>query len=180
MDFMTDLEFESEEELPEDEFERRRIPENTECVVAVRAEKDRELGDFRNGESQYGPWMIIPFEVVDGDYKGEWLSQMVNVKTSDRRFRKLFETVTGVDISGGGKVSFEDFKEKLLGSRFKAMCGPEVRKDKETGEKKETGYNKVFYLLERIGDHDRVNGAVETDTDVPGDDGDVADEDIPF
>jgi hypothetical protein len=173
-----DLEFESEDDLPEDEFTRKRIPENTECTVVVRAEKDKALGEFRSGESQYGPWMIIPFEVTEGEYKGEWLSQMVNIKTSDRRFRKLFQTVTGVDISAGGKVSFDQFKTDLLGGVFVAMCGPEVRKI--DGEKKETGYNKVFYLKEKVGERDVSAVAGGSDAEAPGQEDGVGDEDIPF
>lgn len=174
------FEFESEAELPEDEFERKRIPEDTVALVQVRAEKDRELGDFRHGESQYGPWMIIPFEVAEGEYKGEWASMMTNPKTSDRRFRRLFEVVTGVDISKGGSMSYEEFKEKLLSGVFKAKLGPEKRKNKETGELEETGYTRVFEIISKEGERENPTVGAGSDTDVPGDSAEVADDDIPF
>jgi hypothetical protein len=172
------LDFESDDQLPEQEYERKRIPPKTKAQVKVRPDREGNLGDFRHGESQYGPWMIIPFEVVDGDYAGEWASMIINLKTNDRRFRKVFEVVTGIDVSEGGSVGFEDFKAKLVSGVFEAELGPETKKNSD-GEPEETGYTKVFRLDERVADRD---GAVASasDAEAPAFEDDLEDEDTPF
>ena len=169
--------FDPESELPADEYERKRIPPKTQAPVKVRPDRDGKLGDFRSGESQYGPWMIIPFEVAEGEYAGEWASMIVNLKPTDRRFRRVFEVVTGIDISSGGSVSFEEFKEKLVSGVFQAELGPETRKN-EAGDPEETGYTKVYRLDERVGD--REVGDTGSDMEAPAPEPDFDDEDTPF
>jgi hypothetical protein len=181
---MTDFEgvefdFESEDSLPDQEYERKPVPAGTKATVRIRQEKDRDLGDFRSGESQYGPWMIIPFEVSEGEFTGEWASMIINLKTSDRKFRKVFEVVTGIDVSEGGKVSFDDFKDKLVSSTFQAELGPEKRKN-ASGDLEETGYTKVYKLEERVGDVTRATASDEVAPAAPEGEEDIDDEDVPF
>jgi hypothetical protein len=159
------IEFGSEEDL------RKPVPAGTVALVQVRPQKDAELGDFKTGESQYGPWMIVNFEVVEGEHNGEWAGTIINVKPSDRKFRAIFEAVTGIDISSGGSVSFADFKEKLITGVFEAELGPEVRKGQPTG------YTAVTKVLRRVRERDAA--AVQEVASVEASD-DGNDEDIPF
>lgn len=160
------LNFESEENT------RKAVPQGTVAHVQVRPDRDGVLGNFRSGESAFGPWMIVPFEVVEGEFKGQWANLMLNLKPSDFKFRKTFQAVTDIDISSGGQVSFKDFKDKLLTGVFEAEIGPEVRKGEETG------YTTVTKVLKRVGDR----SAVSQDTDLPGigTSADVSEDDIPF
>lgn len=173
------MEFGSEEDLPSGGYEKRRVPEGTVAGVKVRPDRDGNLGEFKSGESQYGPWMVVPFEIVDGEFAGEWCSMIMTVKPEDRRFRKIVEVVTGTDISSGGSLSFEDFRDKLIAGVFKAELGPETRKN-DAGEPEETGYTKVFKLEERVGDReDSPADSGASDQDAPALD-DEGDEDVPF
>jgi len=168
-----ELEFETDEEI------RKAVPEGTVAKVQVRALKDRETGEdlpideFKHGESQYGQWMLLPFEVVEGEFAGEWASMMLSIKTSDIKFRNVFATVTGIDVSKGGKVSFDDFKSKLVSGVFEAELGPEVRKGVETG------YTRVNRLVERVSDRDvpvsETSTVVEEELDIED-----SGEDVPF
>jgi hypothetical protein len=162
------LEFESEDDL------RKPVPDGTVAHIRVRADSDGTRGNFKSGESQYGPWMIIPFEVINGDHQGLWVNMMMNLKTSDFRFRKTFETVTDMDVSKGGAVSFGDFKEKLLSGVFEAELGPEKRKGEETG------YTRVNKLVRRVGENDATEVASDVDVPAIGINTDVDDDDIPF
>lgn len=167
-----ELEFETDEEI------RKAVPEGTVAKIQVRPLKDKETGqdlpidEFKHGESQYGQWMLLPFEVVEGEFSGEWASMMLSIKTSDMKFRNVFATVTGVDISKGGKMSFDDFKERLISGVFEAELGPEVRKGVETG------YTRVNRLIERVGDRDvpvtETAPAEDVEADLPDS------EDVPF
>ena len=172
------LDFESDDQLPEPEFERKRIPPKTKAKVKIRPDKDGNYGEFRHGESQYGPWMILPFEVAEGEYEGEWASMIINLKTNDRRFRKVFEVVTGIDVSEGGSVGFDDFKAKLISGVFDAELGPETKKNSD-GEPEETGYTNVYKLEERVGERESA-AASPSDSDAPAIEDDFDDEDTPF
>lgn len=136
------ISFVSDEEL------RKPVPAGTVALVQVRPDKDGTLGEFKSGDSGYGPWMLVPFEVVEGEHKGEWASVMLNIKPTDRRFRAIFEAVTGIDISSGANVSFADFKSKLVSGIFEAELGPEKRKGVESG------YTAVLRVIRRVRDRD--------------------------
>lgn len=167
---------------PEDDL-YKTPPEGTVATVQVRAEKGRELGEWRSGVSKYGTWLSIPFEVIEGDYKGTYASMMVTVDRKDpddpqgksqgpdRRFRKVFEIATGMDISEGGSVSFAEFKEKLIGGTFEAVLGP---------EKKNPEYTRVIRLNKRVGDREGEAPAGNGGDAAVDVEGDPHDDDIPF
>lgn len=164
------LDFEADSEI------RKQPPAGTIAMVQVRPDRDGNLGDFKNGRSEYGPWMLLPFEVTEGEYKGQWASMMISVKTTDPRFRSTFEVATGIDIKDGAQVSFSDFKDKLISGVFEAEIGPERRKGQETG----SGYTQCFKLIRRVGDRDAA-GAAASDNEVPViGESDEHDEDVPF
>jgi len=164
------ISFVSDEEL------RRPLPAGTTALVQVRPDRDGTLGNFKSGDNGYGPWMLVPFEVVEGAHRGEWGSMMLNLTGTDRRFRAVFETVTGIDISSGANVSFADFKTKLIDGVFEAELGPERRKGVETG------FTAVLRLTRRV--RDRAAAATASGPDeVPAvvTERDAAtEEDIPF
>ncbi|MEA2276823.1 MAG: hypothetical protein QOC78_1783 [Solirubrobacteraceae bacterium] len=157
---------------------RKPLPAGTVALVQVRADRDGVLGEFKGGDNGYGPWMLVPFEVVEGEHRGEWGSMMLNVSGKDRRFRAVFEAVTGIDLSTGANVSFADFKQKLLDGVFEAELGPEKRKGVETG------FTAVFRLTRKVRERDaQATASPAALPDAPairatsgGDDG----EDIPF
>lgn len=178
IDDSMEISFEPEEEL------YKAPPEGTVAKVQVRAMKGEALGEgWRSGVSKYGTWLSIPFEVVEGPYKGTWASLMVTVdrkdpddpegkgKGPDRKFRKVFEIATGMDISQGGSVGFAEFKEKLIGGVFEAVLGP---------EKKNPEYTRVVRINKRVGDREdgaTVGGGDPAPQQVEDD---PHDEDIPF
>ncbi len=133
---------------------RKPVPAGTTALVQVRSDKDGTLGDFKSGDSGFGPWMLVPFEVVEGEHRGEWASVMLNIKPTDRRFRAIFEAVTGIDLSAGANVTFSDFKKALVEGVFEAELGPEKRKGVETG------YTGVYRILSRVRDRDAGAGPV--------------------
>jgi len=164
-----ELEFKSDKELG-------KVPENTEAVIQVRAEKNRALGDFRTGEGAYGPWISIPFEIVEGQYKGTYASLMMTVDPNDRRFRKVFELATGIDVSEGHKATMSDFVDGIVNGRFKGVLSP---------DKNDPRYTRVVRLIERVAD-DRVdspsgsgNGATDGGEVLSAED-DVHEDDVPF
>lgn len=164
------IEFASDDEL------REPIPEKTVARIQVRPSKDGELGAFPSGESKFGPWVMVPFEVVEGDHRGEWASMMLSVKGTDRRFRAVVKLVTGLDLTQGGvTLSFADFRERLVSGVFEAELGPERRKGEETG------FNAVTRLIARVGDRPRPAQAdslpVQSTSVAPSD---GSDDDIPF
>jgi len=172
------LEFPSDDDLPEPE--RRIPPAGTIAVGQIRPDKDGVLGDFKSGDSGYGPWIILNFEITGGDYAGTWAGTILSVDPKDRRFRAVFTAVTGVDISAGGNVTFAEFKEKLIKGIFELEVGPDKRKNKETGQYEETGYTAVTKVLKRVGDRDD-----SAEATAPADEALVSpqsegDEDIPF
>jgi hypothetical protein len=172
-----DLQFESEEEL------RKPVPPGTVAAVQIRPDKDGVLGEFKSGtHEKFGPWMSVPFEVTEGEFKGEWANLMLNVQTTDRRFRKTVEVVTGVDLSQGAKLDFEDFKQALVNGVFEAELGPEKRRNRDTGDLEETGYTKVFRINRKIAERDQAASSNSTDQAVPavGEKSEGNDEDIPF
>lgn len=130
--------------VSEDEL-RQPVPPGTIVHAQVRRDRDGELGNFKSGDSGFGPWMLVPFEVIDGPFRGTWASLMLNIKGSDRRFRAVFEAVTGVDLSAGASVSFADFKHALLDNTFEVEMGPEKRKGEATG------FTAVHRVLRGIG-----------------------------
>mgnify|MGYP003554492425 CR=1 FL=1 len=176
-DELDELEFETDDEI------RKAIPKGTVAKVQIRQNRDPDtkedlpLGDFKSGESQYGKWMVIPFVVTEGEYRGEWASIMLSIKTSDPKFRSVFQLVTGVDVSQGGKVSFADFKEKLITGIFEAELGPEEKKGEPTG------YTRVNRLIERVGERD-ADSSPSDHSEAPAevDEPDMPDdsEDVPF
>lgn len=166
-----DIEFVSEDEL------RKPIPQGTVARVQIRADREGVLGDFKTGESKFGPWVLLPFEVTEGEHRGSWASMMLSVSGKDRKFRRVFQNVTGVDLSEGGSVSFSDFTEKLVTGVFEAKLGPEKRQGAETG------YTTVVELGERVGERQGgedagTGGRIETTAEPVGVGG--SDEDIPF
>ena len=162
------FDFENESEVDV----RKRPPAGTVAHVQIRPDRDGNLGDFKRGShEEFGPWMSIPFEVTEGEYKGEWASMMLNLKTTDVRFRRTFEITTGVDVSQGAQVSFNDFTDKLVSGIFEAEIGPEKRRGEETG------YTQCYKLLRRVGERDGQVSA--SDGDVPAI-GASDDEDVPF
>ena len=171
MSDLDNLKFPSSEDLPEQE--RRVPPEGTPALVQVRPDRDGNLGEFKSGDSGYGPWIAIPFEVIEGEWAGTWAGLMLSVDPTDRRFRAVFSAVMGVDISSGGEFTFSDFKKRIVSGVFQAEIGPE----KKRGEP--TGYTRVSKLLERVRDREvTVSSASEEEAPVVTPDGD--DEDIPF
>jgi hypothetical protein len=196
-----DFDFKSDEEI------RTRPPAGTIAKVRVRPSKDGVLGDFKSGRSEYGPWMIVNFEVVGGDFHGEWASTILNLKPDDRRFRATFQAITGVDISGGGNVSFADFKDRLISGVFEAEIGPEKRKVKSAddqqylkavengaakdglnvGDLYETGFTSVQKILSRVGERDEYSAGdqptpsiTQTPAAAEAPAADIAEEDVPF
>jgi hypothetical protein len=152
----------------------KKPPAGTVAMVQVRADKDGTLGNFRRGNhAEYGPWMSIQLEVAEGEYKGTWCSMMLNLSEKDRKFRKTFEVITGVDVSGGARVSEEEFLAKLVSGIFEAEIGPEVKKGEETG------YTRCFKLVRRVRDRDAAAAADTSDTNVPAI-GEDHEEDLPF
>lgn len=166
--------FEDIEFVPEDEM-KKPLAAGTEATIQVRADRDGTLGEFRTGESKFGKWMLVPFEVVDGEHHGAWASLMLSVSGTDRKFRRVFQAVTGVDLTQGATVSFGDFKEQLISGVFEAKLGPEKRQGKETG------FTTVVELGERVGERDNASASAPaiaaTPEPVPAGAGD---EDIPF
>lgn len=170
------LEFVGDDEL------RKPLPPGTVANVAVRANKDGEY-EFKSGESQYGKWLAIPLEVVDGEHKGEWASMMVNVDPRNRRFRQLVGIVTGLDLSAGGvKLDWESFKEKLITGVFEAQLGPEERKNRQTGEREQTGFTACFKFVRRVGDRDPFGQQAAAAVPAIGEEepAPIADDDLPF
>lgn len=190
--------------FPSSEEMRRPIEDGTIANVAIRKNKDGERV-VQTGESQYGPYFILSCEVVDGEHKGDWASSFVNVKPTDRKFRSIFEVVTGTDLSAGGEASWPQFEEKLLSGIFSAELGPERKKrregddqnylralesgktgEAEVGELYTTGYTTIRKLIERSGEFaggERSEADKVPATVGPADDGDYgspADEDLPF
>lgn len=166
--------FEDIEFVPDNEL-RQPLPAGTEARVQVRPDRDGVLGDFKTGESKFGKWMLVPFEVVDGEHEGAWASVMLSVSGTDRKFRHVFHNVTGVDLSQGASVSFAEFKEKLLSGVFEAKLGPEKRKGEQTG------FTTVVELGARVGERQKNGG--EDDRITAGDEPVLvggSDEDIPF
>lgn len=160
-----------------DEELRRPVPAGTVALIQVRADRDGALGNFKTGESGFGPWMLVPFEVVEGEHRGEWASMMLNLSGTDRRFRAVFETVTGIDISSGANVSFAEFKTQLIDGVFEAEVGPERRKGVETG------YTSVFRLRRKVrtrAEHTGTPGLDAPAPAAPAETGAGTDEDIPF
>ena len=166
------ISFVSDEEL------RKPVPAGTVALVQVRADRDGVLGNFKSGDNGYGPWMLVPFEVVEGEHRGEWGSMMLNVSGKDRRFRAVFETVTGIDLSTGASVSFAEFKQKLLDGVFEAELGPERRKGVETG------FTAVFRLTRKVRQRDaQATASTQAVADAPAivaGSGPEDGEDIPF
>lgn len=163
------LDFEAETDV------RKRPPAGTIAMVRIRPDRDGNLGQFKSGKhEEYGPWMSIPFEVTEGEYKGEWAGMMLNLKTTDVRFRRTFEIVTGIDVKDGAKVSSDEFTAKLVSGVFEAEIGPEKRRGEETG------YTQCYKLLRRVGERDTAASAA-SDGDVPAiGESDEHDEDVPF
>jgi hypothetical protein len=171
--------FEDIEFVPEEEI-NDRPPEGTTAIVKVRPERDGVLGEFRTGESKYGKWMLVPFEVTAGEYSGSWASLMLSVDGKDRRFRAVFQAVTGADITQGASVSFADFRDKLITGLFEAKLGPEKRKGEETG------FTSVIRLERRVGERDdefageAVTAVDPIDASTVSASTGTSDEDIPF
>lgn len=170
-----DIEFQSEEEL------KKPIAEGTKAVVKLRPQYDREtggnlpLGELRTGKSKKGdPYIIVPVEVVGGEHNGEWAGTTLFVRQDDRRFRKAFEVITGIDISAGGKVNFSEFTEKLKTGLFEVELGPERPRNEGDAPK----YTEVKKWFARVGERDD-----ETEPDQPTsveDEFDDGGDDIPF
>jgi len=171
--FEEGIEFKSDDEL-------RKPIAGTE-KVQLRQRKDREtgdllpLGDLNTGQTKKGvKWVQLGFEVVGGENDGEWASMMLFVRPDEKKFRKVFEVITGEDVSSGGKVGWEEFVNRLKTGVFEAELTPDVR----DGE--ETGYTAVQRLNTRVGERDdAAGGSAESsgssDADAPG-----GEEDIPF
>jgi hypothetical protein len=181
MSDLDNLQFPSDEDLPE--REHKVPPAGTKAVAQVRPSKEGVLGDFRTGESGFGPWMIVDFEVIEGEYAGTWAGTIISVDPTDRRFRAIFTAATGVDISAGGNVTFKDFKEKLISGVFEVEIGPEKRKNKGTGQYEETGYTAVTKILSRLRDRDPEElaaGAAGDEEEAIAASAPAGDDDIPF
>jgi hypothetical protein len=172
-----DIEFQSEEEL------KKPLPEGTIAKVKLRPQYDRDaggmlpLGELRTGKSKKGdPFVIIPVEVVDGEHAGEWAGTTLFIRQDDRRFRKAFEVITGIDVTDGGKVNFDDFTEKLKTGIFEVELGPErPRKGSDEPPK----YTEIKKWFGRAGERDDLEaaapaGATSVEDEFPGG------EDIPF
>jgi hypothetical protein len=159
--------------VPEDELPKREaLPAGTVALIAIRANREgvRELND---GVSEYGPWLSCPFEVIEGEHKGDWAGLMLTIKPDNYKFRAVFTAVTGVDIAGGKDVSFTKFKEQMLGGVFEAELGP----GKKKGEL--TGFTEVTKILRRVRDFDGVSEeSAAAPTIEPA--AAASDEDIPF
>lgn len=166
-DELMEIDFPTEDEV------RKRPPAGTTALVQVRPNKEGQLELKTGKHEKFGPWMSIPFEVIEGEYRGEWANMMLNLKPDDMRFRRTFEVVTGIDVTQGAKVEFTDFKNKLLGGVFEAEIGPE----KKQGE--ETGYTKCFKLTRVVGTRDDAEAGADTSVPEIGNTA-PADEDIPF
>lgn len=152
-------------------------PDGTIARVRIRPDQDGQLGNFKSGKSDYGPWILLPFEVVDGQHRGDWASIVLSVKPEDRRFRAVFSVVTGVNVSQGATVTFAEFKDKLVSGVFQAELGPEKRKNEPTG------YTAVKRLIERVGERDELSSdAGSAPAPIPVETGGAAvgDDDIPF
>jgi len=170
---MDTIEFKSDDEL--------RKPLSGTYKVQLRPQKDKDtgdmlpLGELRQGTSKNNvPWILLPFEVVGGENDGEWASTMLWVRPDDKKFRKVFEAITGIDVSSGGNVSFDQFITALKEGVFEAELGPDMR----NGE--ETGYTEVKRINGRVGDREE-SSSVSTDTEAPADGASDGDEDdIPF
>lgn len=165
------LDFPSEDELDQG------IPKGTVALVRVRNERPEDTTPpIKTGESQYGKWMRVTFEVLEGEHSGRWATLFINLNPTRRDFRETFETVTGRDISSGGTVSFKEFVDQLRDSTFEAELGPEMRKD-EAGELRPTGFSRVVKLQRKADASEVSSPANEWGS---GSSGDASEDDLPF
>jgi len=127
---------------------REPIPANTECYLVAVTEDDGSP-KIRQGQKEgRKPWMSITFKVDGGEFDNRWVSKIMTVDPHNRYFREDFHMLTGIDISGGARVSQEEFFEKLLSGRWKATLeGTDDR-----------GYCNIDKFLERE-DYSRDGGA---------------------
>lgn len=182
---MFDIEFQSEEEL------KKPVPAGTTANVKLRPQYDKEiggtlpLGELRSGKTRNDgtPYISIPVEVVGGDFDGEWASTTLFVRQDDRRFRKAFEVITGIDVSQGGNVNFGEFVEKLKTGIFEVELGPERPRK---GSDEPSKYTEIKKWLARVGERDDLGeqvpaAAADEDLSSPFADSDAGGEDdIPF
>jgi hypothetical protein len=124
-------------------------PVGTVARIQIRTDRDGNPEELARGSHEdFGPWLSIPFEVGEGEYKGESASMMLNLNVMDVRFRHTFEIATGIDPSQGAQVAFSDFTDKLVSGIFEAEIGPEKRRGKETG------CTSCYKLLRHLGERD--------------------------
>lgn len=110
-------------EFPSDDKLEAPLAAGTEVTVKTRLNRDGELDIKQGNSTKTGkPWMSIPFEIIDGEHAGRWCSLMLNVDPYNRYFRSAIQTITGIDISSGAKLTEEKLVESLLGAVFEATA----------------------------------------------------------
>lgn len=106
---MGDIEFPADDDM---------IPDGTEAFVVVRVE-DGEI-KYREGINKNNkPWRSYPFIVEGGEYDGRYVSLMLTIDPKNFFFRRDVTALTGIDVSGGARVSGEVLEEKLRTGRFR-------------------------------------------------------------
>lgn len=163
--------FPSEISIPSEEERFQPIPAGT--VVTVRLGQryvDGELmpiGDLHSGETKNGdPYFVVPLVVDDGEYAGRRLSVFVNWSNSPRNqnyLATMYQTVTGIDLSKGGSLSYEEMVEGFKTGLFEV----EVKLQRNNPQ-----YNDVSRIVRRVGDNDAPAPATEAEIEAP-DEGDV-------
>lgn len=167
------MDFPTEFEIPSEDERYKPIPEGN--IVTVKLAQRFEdkvpqpLGDFyRGSDKNNNPFMIVPFEVEGGDYGGRKLSLFVSLTNTDKNknfLAKLYETITGEDLSQGGRINLDQMVDSLKSGLFEV----EVKLQYNNPE-----YNDIKRLVARVGDaeHKDMNVPIDVD-DAPVDDGDV-------
>lgn len=146
----------------------------TKVLVQIRLDDEGTPPDLNGKETQYGLFVPLQMEVVEGELRGNRASLSYNLDPKNAKFRKIILAVTGIDVSEGGRVSLSEFNEKFLSGVFEAEIGPEVRK----GEK--TGYTAVEKLISRVRDRDASASSEEAFEPAAIDTGTPDTDDIPF
>jgi hypothetical protein len=179
------FEFDAEDEL------NKPLEAGTVANVRLRQRKDKDsgemlpLGDLQTGETKKDgtPYVILLFEVADGEHSGHWASMILFARPSEWRFRKVYEVVTGVDLKSGGKFDYNDFVDKLKTGIFSAELGPQKPRNPEEPPQ----YTDVKKIIERVGERDMEAEAAQRQEDSKTNDlkdevelDDTSDEDIPF
>lgn len=152
------------------DFPEEAGPEDGEEVLVVARLEDGEL-NYREGVNAKGKtWRSYPFVIDEGQHSGQWVSLMLTLDPSNFYFRRDVSALTGIDVSGGGRVDGAVLEEKIKTGRFLVSLR---RKDK---------YLNVNEIKERYDYEPPAGPSIPVGVTEPGADADVAssEDDIPF